>query len=151
MKKSLQKKHDKLCEELEDLERKVCDSCEAPYYSNKEYETLCGICYKLEKNYNLLKSDKQCRCLQDELADCYEELDEIEERLDKAQKMARKYRREAHKSKKINGSSSNVNIEKSLIRKMLRLCHPDHQETEKKKSIAQEVTRWLLEQDSKSK
>jgi len=148
MKKSMQKKHDKLNNELDKLERQVCDTCESPFYSNREYETMCPVCYKLDKNYKILKSDKQCRCLQDELSDCYEALDEIEERLEKIQKETRRYRREALKLSKQNNSKS---IDRSMLRKMLRLCHPDHQQNSKKKEVAQEVTRWLLEQESDSK
>ena len=151
MKKSLQKRHDKLNDELDDLERKVCDTCDSPFYSNREYETSCPVCYKLDKNYNILKSDKQCRCLQEELSDCYEEIENIEERLEKAQKQARKYRREALKNSKKSITNSSDTLNKSMIRKMLRLCHPDHQQNSKKKVLAQDVTRWLLDQEEKSK
>ena len=149
MKKAEKKRHEKLTKEIESLDRKICETCDSPFYSDKEYQNKCSVCFKLEKDYKILIGDKQCKCLQEELSDCYEEIERIEKRLEKVEKQARKYRREAHSAKKkvpLTSSGNKMVLDKSLQRKLLRLCHPDTHQIESKKKLAQEVTQWLLQQ-----
>lgn len=151
MKKAVKNRHINLAKEIEELNRKVCEICDAPFYSNKDYEDKCSVCFKLEKDYKILISDKQCKCLQEELSDCYDELERVEEKLQKAQKQARKYRREAQKQARNSQpslSDDKILLKKSLQRKLLRLCHPDTHQLTSKKELAQEVTRWLLDQQT---
>ena len=150
MKESLQIQHQELLNEIDNYDRRNCESCDSIFYAIQSYEKNCPICFKLEKKYNILKSDKQLLCLQDELSDCYEEINKLEERLRLNEREIKRLKRKTKKQTSSKSDSNDMSLDMSTLKKMIRLCHPDHQ-PEAKKKIAQEITAILLSEKAKLK
>jgi hypothetical protein len=116
-------------EEIKDHTVAVCATCHRPFYRDEDWKITCLICFKTERNYDLYAGDKQMLLLQDAMHD-------LTEKLREHANDAETWKRRAIKEKK-----KKTPITKSQLKDLIRLCHPDKHQGNKK---ATEITQWLI-------
>jgi hypothetical protein len=134
-----------LREEITGYTREVCETCDSPFYMVRGYEKKCLICFKTDRGYNLLAGDKQFFALQDELVDAYEVIEDLEIQAKKMKASLRKTRKEVRALREEAAfvpAAVLDGLDAKMIKKMLLLCHPDHNNDSDK---SKEVTAFLIQ------
>lgn len=103
-----------------------CKDCGLPFAQEFDWQRQCPICFKEAKGYAMTASDASLARLQTHTRELQQELQKL---------------RAA--GSKPNPAPAAGPIPTDMFRRLLMLCHPDkHQNSE----LANEVTKWLLNQ-----
>ena len=133
-----------LSDEIKGYLRRICKVCESPFYAVKGYETECLVCYKKSRGYKLLGGDKQFFAMQDELIDAYEVIADLEVRVDNMKDTCKQLKQQVRQLKReaqVIPATVIEGLDEKMVKKMLLLCHPDHNNGSDK---AKEVTEFLI-------
>ena len=116
--------------------KRECLGCRAPFVAAKGFESLCAVCFKLDRAYALYAGDKALLWLQEEHR---KQTDEVAQLTDR-------YRRVRAKAKQLMKTAASTSMSPQKIEQLIRLCHPDrHGDSQ----VATEMTQWLLAMRSK--
>jgi hypothetical protein len=129
-----------LLQEVAHWPRGACRACHAPFPLVRGFERLCPICFKLDRGYSLLVSDKALLWLQvatKEDQQLKEDNASLTLTLRKVQTLCRNLRRDLATLK----GGSDLTPER--IEQLVRLCHPDKHNNS---AVATEITQWLVPQ-----
>jgi hypothetical protein len=113
--------------EVAEWEEAVCDSCGSPFPKRSHYERRCLVCYKADRDYNVLAGDKAFLWAQ-------VRIDDLRTQLQNA-------RSELEANTRGNSEQPQDGLKGDLLRQLISLCHPDHHGGSKK---ATDVTKKLL-------
>ena len=121
--------------EVADWEEAICQTCGSPFPKRSHYERNCLVCYKAERDYNVLAGDKAFLWAQVQLSDLRCQLSEAQQAL---------------AAEKTNPKTAGPpeGLRGDLLRQVISLCHPDRHNGSKK---ATEVTKKLLQLRAKQK
>ena len=134
MGKGLKTKRVQHLEDLNALPRRVCRECNTPFPAPKGFESMCPVCFKLDRNYDLYVGDKALLHLQDQYHVQAHRLGELTVRYNRL------------RAKQVSPPSPQASLDPKRVEQLIRLCHPDkHGDSQ----TATEMTQWLLSQRKK--
>ena len=124
-------------EHLEDLlasPQRACQECNTPFPAPKGFESMCPICFKLDRGYDLYVGDKALLLLQEQYHTQVQRLAQLTARYNRL------------RAKHASPPSPQVSLDPKRVEQLIRLCHPDKHQNSR---AATEMTQWLLGQRRK--
>lgn len=109
----------------------TCQECGNTFPQRKDYEVLCPICFKLDKDYKLLWGDQALFWMQERMQALQAELKQTEKALAQATV--------------VKGPAP---FGEGTLKKLILLCHPDRHDNS---PLSNEVTQLLLSMRKKKK
>ena len=116
------------------MELKTCDLCDKPFVADEDWKTLCILCWKEEKGYNLGKADEAFRFMRQEFVD-------LQTALDATTKAKDHYRKKLKKHLKEKKKEQEPWLTQKELLQLIRLAHPDRHNNSPQ---ATELTKKLL-------
>ena len=130
----LKKKRNEHLEDLLASPQRVCDECNTPFAAPKGFESMCPVCFKLDRGYDLYVGDKALLLLQEQYHTQVLRLANLTARYNHL------------RAKQAPSPSPQMPLDPKRVEQLIRLCHPDKHQNSR---AATEMTQWLLSQRRK--